>query len=247
MKQKLKEYFGEDVVIAEINGINDVVTLKLKANNILQDFYKTQRCANEEEEKTRLIIAAAKIIKSEIKSIFISKNYYPKSSEISVEETINYLPESLKHFLELIFVGQTIMQAARPRAIIAPLQLGLGLQMHHHFASKFLIETLNNLGFSSSYSEVMLYERKAAVTADPKNNTLFCGQFIQYIADNMDHNLRTIDGKKYFSWDGNYKLYNSRTQGNKNDCKKNERFTYRNCGFEPYKYKVLFTTEYTHR
>ena len=102
----MKEYFGEDVVIAEINGINDVVTLKLKANKILQDFYKTQRCEKEEEEKTRLIIAAAKIIKSDIKSIFISKNYYPKSSEISVEESINYLPESLKHFLELIFVGQ---------------------------------------------------------------------------------------------------------------------------------------------
>ena len=208
MKLKLEEYFGEDVVIAEINGINDVVTLKLKANKILQDFYKTQRCENEEEEKTRLIIAAAKIIKSDIKSIFISKNYYPKSSEISVEESINYLPESRKHFLELIFVGQNyrkvaavgqaIMQAARPRAIIAPLQLGLGLQMHHHFASKFLIETLNNLGFSSSYSEVMLYKRNAAVTADPNNNTLSCGQFMQYIADNIDHNLRTIDGKNTF-------------------------------------------------
>ena len=34
MKLKLKEYFGKDVVIAEINGINDVVTLKLKANKI---------------------------------------------------------------------------------------------------------------------------------------------------------------------------------------------------------------------
>ena len=95
-------------------------------------------------------------------------------------------------------VGQAIMQAARPRAIIAPLQLGLGLQMHHHFASKFLIETLNNLGFSSSYSEVMLYERNAAVTADPNNNTLSCGQFIQYTADDIDHNLRTIDGKNTF-------------------------------------------------
>ena len=51
MKLKLKEYFGEDVVIAEINGVNGVVTLKLKADNILQDLYKTQRYENEEEEK----------------------------------------------------------------------------------------------------------------------------------------------------------------------------------------------------
>ena len=61
MKLNLKGYFGEDVVIAEINGVNDVVTLKLKADKILQDFYTTQRCENEEEGKTRLIVAAARI------------------------------------------------------------------------------------------------------------------------------------------------------------------------------------------
>ena len=67
IKLRLKEYFGEDVVIAEINGVNDVVTLKLKAAKILQAFYKTQRCENEEEEKMRLIVVAAWIIKGDIK------------------------------------------------------------------------------------------------------------------------------------------------------------------------------------
>ena len=105
-KLKLKEYFGEDIVIAEINDVNDVVTLKLKADNILQDFYKTQRCENEEEEKRRLIVAAARIIKGDIKPTYKSTDYYPESSTIAVEDCINYLPESLKHFLELIFVGQ---------------------------------------------------------------------------------------------------------------------------------------------
>jgi hypothetical protein len=45
--------------------------------------------------------------------------------------------------LQVASIGQAIMQRVRPKAIIAPLKLGLAVQMHHHFASKFLIETLN--------------------------------------------------------------------------------------------------------
>ncbi len=35
------------------------------------------------------------------------------------------------------------MQAMGPRVILTPLQLGLGVQLHHHFASRFLIDTLH--------------------------------------------------------------------------------------------------------
>ena len=70
-----------------------------------------------------------------------------------MNENINFLPKSLQTLLEIVFtekekscklvaIGQAIMQACRPRALIAPLQLGLGVQMHHHFGSKFLIDTV---------------------------------------------------------------------------------------------------------
>ena len=42
-------------------------------------------------------------------------------------------------------IGQAIMQAARPRVLLAPLQIGLGLQLHHHFASRLLIESLHRV------------------------------------------------------------------------------------------------------
>ena len=42
-------------------------------------------------------------------------------------------------------------QAARPRVLLAPLQIGLYVQLHHHFASRFLIDSLHRLGFCCSY------------------------------------------------------------------------------------------------
>ena len=66
--------------------------------------------------------------------------------------------------VKLASIGQAIIQAARPRVLMAPLQIGLGVQMHHHFQSKFLIESLNSHGFCCSYDEVKRYERCASMT-----------------------------------------------------------------------------------
>ena len=55
------------------------------------------------------------------------------------------------------------MQAARPRMFLAPLQLGLAVQLHCHFASRFLIDTLNSLGYCASYNQVQQFNQSAAV------------------------------------------------------------------------------------
>ena len=100
---------------------------------------------------------------------------YPTPEKISSEyANFQYLPESLRVALRSIFseknaevkiasIGQAIIQAARPRIMIAPLQIGLGVQLHHHFASKFLIDTLYSMGFCVSYPELQKYESSAAV------------------------------------------------------------------------------------
>lgn len=86
-----------------------------------------------------------------------------------------------------------MMQATRPRVMLAPLQFGLGVQLYHHFASRFLIDTLHHLGFCCWYQEVHQFERNAAKfhgTNIPDLST----EFVQYVADNVDHNIRTLDG-----------------------------------------------------
>ena len=69
---------------------------------------------------------------------------------------------------KLLLLDKPLSQAARPRVFITHLQLGLGVQLHHYFGSKYLIEIL------------------------------YPGQFVQYVADNVDHNIHTIDGKYTF-------------------------------------------------
>lgn len=89
------------------------------------------------------------------------------------------------------------MQATRPRVLLAPLQVSLGVQLHHHFASRFLIDSLHCHGFCCSYTEVQQFEENAALShgTDIPN---FESQFVQYVADNVDHNIRTLDGNDTF-------------------------------------------------
>ena len=90
------------------------------------------------------------------------------------------------------------MQATRPRVLIAPLQLGLAVQMHHHFGSRFLIDLLHRHRFCSSYAEVQMFERNAVVTSGTELNILDGDCLVQYFADNGDRNIKTIDGKNTF-------------------------------------------------
>ena len=97
--------------------------------------------------------------------------------------------------MNLASLGQVLMQAARPRVLMTPLQLGLGVQMHHHNGSRFLTDSLHKHGFCCSYEIVKQFEQSAAITQQteiPLNED--SEQFIQFVADNVDHNLRTLYG-----------------------------------------------------
>lgn len=60
-----------------------------------------------------------------------------------------------------------------------------------------MIDILHSHGFCSSYNEVLQFERSAAVTSNTNMN-IAQDSFVQYVADNADHNLCTLDGKSTF-------------------------------------------------
>jgi superfamily II RNA helicase len=205
--------FGNFVItlITELNGKRNVITLRKTARVILHEFHQNQSLSDPEKEKRNIIKTAANLIKLDIKSIESAKNEYPSVSDIeSIEKNLEYLPESLKIFLSSMFsereclvklssIGQAIVQATRPRSLIVPLQIGLAVQMHHTFGSRFLIDSLNSCGFSSSYSEVKKkYELNVAITHNTDITEALTSSHLQYIADNVDHNIRTIDGHGTF-------------------------------------------------
>jgi hypothetical protein len=70
--------------------------------------------------------------------------------------------------------------------------------MHSHFASRFLNHALYKHGFATSYSEVQSYEITAAVQKGVHIQGFTPGHFLQYSADNVDHNVRTLDGSGTF-------------------------------------------------
>ena len=210
MKDRVIKKFGTDVIITDINGKADVVTFCLTAKSILHDFYKQQKKEDPEAEKAAIITAASRIIRSEIKAMAASKQAYPVPSDIeSVENNNSFVPLSLRALLENIFtekdnalkiasIGQTIIQAVRPRVIICPLQISLGVQLHQQFASRFLIDTLNSLGYCSSYSEVKRFQSCAAKVEGSTKHNVNENACIQFVADNVDHNTCTLDGLNTF-------------------------------------------------
>ena len=91
-----------------------------------------------EETKEDIAIAAAKIIKAELRELDKTGNMYPTIDEISnIESNKEWVPDSLQLLLQhlvpttlkQISIGQCNTQASRPRSIICPIVLGLGIQL----------------------------------------------------------------------------------------------------------------------
>ena len=199
MKDQLNNHFGNDLVFIKASGKSSIVTLKTTAATILHNFYCNSRQEDCDAEKRRIIKTAAKLIKSDTQAVSQMKNSYACCHELSsVEEAVSFLPESLLVMLNTLFtvkqepvklasLGQATMQATQPRSVLAPLQVGVGIQLHHHFASKFLINSMNKYEFCCSYSEVIKFERIAAV-AQGRYSRFLIGTLCS-VCDNVDHNI----------------------------------------------------------
>ncbi len=149
----------------------------------------------------KLVDTAAKLIREDIKAVETSHTVYPSYDELGSDECINFLPQTLRSLLEglikgrgaqtkIASIGQAIMQAARPWVLLAPLQVGLGVQLHHHASSLipapswFLLLLPRSASIRTKCCTVLWYN--------------FISQFVQYVADNVDHNIRTLDGNDIF-------------------------------------------------
>ena len=145
----------------QINRKDTLVTIRYTVDSILRELHQEEKADCENGERNQLIEVVGKIITSEIKSITTRKNSYEFLNEISpVEKCLKIMCPSLCLLLSSIgfdtprlisSIGPAVMQACKPRGLMSPLQIGLASQLHHHFSSRFLIDTLHNLGFCSSY------------------------------------------------------------------------------------------------
>ena len=93
-----------------------------------------------------------------------------------------------------------IVKLANPTSSMPPLLFRLADELDHLYGSKWLIE-LYRLGFLISYSEVTRFKQAVMSSQSLDSQTTLLSSenaFIQYIADNVDHNIATLDGKDTF-------------------------------------------------
>ena len=148
----------------------------------------------------------ANLVKAEIREKHYSMDIYPNSTQI---KPLYWTPKSLKVFMQQFTsssikqesIGQSIVKAACPRNVIPPLLFGLGTELDHMFGSRRLIDELFNLGFLASYSEVQRFKQAVACSLETQHvvsENLEDNSFIDFIADNVDHNLNTLGSKRTF-------------------------------------------------
>lgn len=78
--------------------------------------------------------------------------------------------------------------------------LALGVGLDHIYGSRWLIDDLFKLGFTVSYTEVTKYKQACSGVPIDQQIKSLCPEeiFSQFVADNTDHNVQTLDGKGTF-------------------------------------------------
>lgn len=101
--------------------------------------------------------------------------------------------------IKCVTLSHAIVQAAKPHSAVSPVLLGVGVSLDHAFGSRWALDMMSRLGFAVSYDEV--YRFKQCVVQSDNNEGLpgiYPEYFIQWSADNVDHNINTLDGSGSF-------------------------------------------------
>ena len=209
MKQKLLDYYGDHINFILHEGRADVVCLNRMSQFLLRQQWMKDKQKDDATESTNIILTAAKLICAELREREYSTDFYPTKSELSdLDSAKNFVPPLLLSFIEnlvndkvkQISICSAIVQAGRPKSAISPLLLGLGVEMDHCYGSKWLIDQLSRFGFSVSSSEVYRYKQSALMSdvTEPSTESRYPTRFTQWIGDNVDHNIASLDGKGSF-------------------------------------------------
>ena len=111
------------------------------------------------------------------------------------------------------------MNAVRPRARIAPIPFAIGISLDKSFASKWVLRMLSRLGISIGDMEVTRFKESLVFikqTQPEEERDGLNNSFVQWVGDNVDHNLATLTGKGTFHGMG---IISVRNGTNKSDNK----------------------------
>lgn len=212
IKKKLVEKFGDRVTITV--GSNryqlPIICFTDTAHKILSDSWYEKKANNMHDERLRIVTTAAKIIRQDIQHHVYNSNTYPPADNF-LQNTENSIPSTLLTFLREVMINKrntaeqiekkclaishAIVAAVRPRSFMSSIMTSLALLIYRKFASKTLVNLISSLGFCSSYHDAQNLEISAMVHSQPRFKA---GSFTQFVFDNADFNVCTLDGMNTF-------------------------------------------------
>ncbi|CAH1985369.1 unnamed protein product [Acanthoscelides obtectus] len=101
-------------------------------------------------------------------------------------------------------ISQCILSFIQPRTFLSTLHLSIGTLILRKTGSKYIINLLHALGVCTSYYNIELYE--ASTIVNPPR-FIIEKPFVQFVFDNTDHNVRTLDGRETFHCLGGIQVY----------------------------------------
>ena len=203
LKILLSQHYKSHIVFSNESTRATLLYLVGMAKYIIDNGRK-QRSENISIETNNILRSAALLIKTDIRDKEYSNEYYPSSQEV----TEKWIPPSLRQFLSHFTqselkqesVGQTIVKLSAPSQN-PPILFALTVEMDNLYGSRWLIDELFKLGFCSSYGELTRFKQATVcnksnaleLPSDPGNPS-----FTQFVADNVDHNIATLNGEGTF-------------------------------------------------
>jgi len=173
---------------------------------LTKHWYKNRK-VNKEEERQRIVEAAAIIIREDIRSQINDTSSFPAPNEF-LTNVDSVIPKTLSLFLNSVIlsnkkgdrthvskkctsIAHAIMSVTRPRSFRSTIQMSVGIYSHRKFESRYLINILSRLGLCSTYHDIIKFETSSFIY--PQTRVLE-NSFSQFVFDNADFNSCTING-----------------------------------------------------
>lgn len=214
IKLELERTYGDRILVTPGSNRHDlpVICFRDTGLKILSASWYEQKSKNITDEKIRIVQMAANIIRQDIQSQVYSKETYPPSEDFL--KNPGSVANSLTVFLETLLknkrnrrvsetkrksvaLGNAITAIVRPRSFVSPLLASISLLLYRKFGSRNLVDLLANLGFCETYHEAQKLEMSTIQYSKP-GSIIKTGNFNQFVFDNIDFNVCTIDGLNTF-------------------------------------------------
>jgi len=205
LKRKLLMRYGDHVFFSFLAGKRNILCFRDMCSYIINEHH--ERLLHGDNDSERIVKLAGKLIAAQLHELSTNLNSYPTKQDMASDD-MKCIPSLLQLLLGILVpnklkqvgIGQAIVQAAKPRSYISPLLLGLALKFDAQHGSEDLLISLARVGFGVSYDEVVRYKQSVVMSEEPGKSrvTGYPPVFTQWVADNVDHNIRTLDGLNTF-------------------------------------------------